>query len=85
MMDNGILAGYNIDSMKVCVYDGFMYVVDFKLIVFEFCVKEGFCEVVFKINLVIFELIMKFEIVMLEEFVGFVIGDFNCCCGLLKG
>ncbi len=42
MMDNGILAGYNIDSMKVRVYDGSMHAVDSKPIAFEFCAKEGF-------------------------------------------
>ena len=42
MMNNGILAGYNIDSMKVRVYDGSMHAVDSKPIAFEFCAKEGF-------------------------------------------
>jgi elongation factor G len=35
MMDNGILAGYNIDSMKVRVYDGSMHAVDSKPIAFR--------------------------------------------------
>jgi elongation factor G len=42
MMDNGILAGYSIDSMKVKVYDGSMHAVDSKPIAFELCAKEGF-------------------------------------------
>jgi len=42
MMDNGILAGYGMDSMKVRVYDGGMHTVDSKPIAFELCAKEGF-------------------------------------------
>jgi elongation factor G len=42
MMENGILAGYSIDSMKVRVYDGSMHAVDSKPIAFELCAKEGF-------------------------------------------
>ena len=42
MMNNGILAGYNIDSMKVRVFDGSMHAVDSKPIAFELCAKEGF-------------------------------------------
>ena len=44
MMNNGILAGYNIDSMKVRVFDGSMHAVDSKPIAFELCAKEGFRE-----------------------------------------
>ena len=39
-MENGILAGYNIDSMKVRIYDGSMHAVDLP-IAFELCAKEG--------------------------------------------
>ena len=42
MMDNGILAGYGIESMKVRVFDGSMHAVDSKPIAFELCAKEGF-------------------------------------------
>ena len=42
MMDNGILAGYSINAMKVRVFDGSMHAVDSKPIAFELCAKEGF-------------------------------------------
>src|SRR5690606_33939185 len=42
MMDNGVMAGYAIESMKVRVYDGQTHPVDSKPIAFELCAKEGF-------------------------------------------
>lgn len=85
MMENGILAGYNIDSMKVRVYDGSMHAVDSKPIAFELCAKEGFREAAHKAKPVLLEPIMKIEVVTPEEFVGPVIGDLNRRRGLPKG
>ncbi|HQX43588.1 MAG TPA: elongation factor G, partial [Saprospiraceae bacterium] len=42
MMNQGILAGYNIESMKIRVYDGSMHAVDSKPQAFELCAKDGF-------------------------------------------
>jgi elongation factor G len=85
MMSNGILAGYNIDSMKVRVVDGSMHAVDSKPIAFELCAKEGFREAAPKCKPQIMEPIMKLEIVTPEEYVGPVIGDLNRRRGLPKG
>jgi elongation factor G len=85
MMNNGILAGYNIDSMKVRVMDGSMHAVDSKPIAFELCAKEGFREAAPKCKPQIMEPIMKLEIVTPEEYVGPVIGDLNRRRGLPKG
>jgi len=85
MMDNGILAGYNIDSMKVRVFDGSMHAVDSKPIAFELCAKEGFKEAAQKCKPVLMEPIMKLEIVTPEDYVGNVIGDLNRRRGLPKG
>ncbi|MBL7804446.1 MAG: elongation factor G [Saprospiraceae bacterium] len=85
MMSNGILAGYNIDSMKVRVVDGGMHAVDSKPIAFELCAKEGFREAAPKCKPQIMEPIMKLEIVTPEEYVGPVIGDLNRRRGLPKG
>ena len=41
MMENGILAGYNIDSMKVRIHDGSMHAVDSSRSPSN-CAKEGF-------------------------------------------
>ncbi len=85
MMDNGVLAGYNIDSMKVRVYDGSMHSVDSKPLAFELCAKEGFKAAASKCNPVILEPIMSLEVVTPEEYVGNVIGDLNRRRGLPKG
>jgi elongation factor G len=85
MMDNGILAGYNIDSMKVRVYDGSMHNVDSKPIAFELCAKEGFKVAARACKPVIMEPIMKLEVITPGEYTGSVIGDLNRRRGLLKG
>ena len=85
MMDNGILAGYNIDSMKVRLYDGQTHAVDSKPLAFELCAKEGFKEAAKKCNPVLLEPIMKLEVVSPDEYTGAVIGDLNRRRGLPKG
>jgi elongation factor G len=85
MMNNGILAGYSIDSMKVRVFDGSMHSVDSKPIAFELCAKEGFREAVPKCNPKLLEPIMALVIITPEEYVGNVIGDLNRRRGLPKG
>ncbi|MCB9310598.1 MAG: elongation factor G [Lewinellaceae bacterium] len=85
MMDNGILAGYSIDSMRVRLYDGQTHPVDSKPLAFELCAKEGFKEAAKKCSPVLLEPIMKLEVVSPDEYVGSVIGDLNRRRGLPKG
>lgn len=85
MMSNGILAGYNIDSMKVRVYDGSMHAVDSKPIAFELCAKEGFRAAAKSAAPVLLEPIMKLEVTTPDEYTGGVIGDLNRRRGLIKG
>jgi len=85
MMDNGVLAGYGIDSMKVRLYDGQTHAVDSKPVAFELCAKEGFREAAKSARPVLLEPIMKLEVVTPEEYVGPVIGDLNRRRGLPKG
>jgi elongation factor G len=84
MMENGILAGYTMDSMKARVYDGQIHAVDSKPIAFELCAKEGFRAAAPKAGPVLLEPIMKLEVVTPEEYVGSVIGDLNRRRGLPK-
>lgn len=85
MMSSGILAGYNIDSMKVSVFDGSMHSVDSKPIAFELCAKEGFRAAAKNAKPVLLEPIMKLEVTTPEEYTGSVIGDLNRRRGLVKG
>ncbi len=85
MMNDGILAGYNIDSMRVKVYDGSMHAVDSKPIAFELCAKEGFRAAAKRTKPVLLEPIMKMEVMTPEEYMGGIIGDLNRRRGLMKG
>jgi elongation factor G len=85
MMAGGILAGYNIDSMKVRVFFGSMHPVDSKPQAFELCAKDGFREAAPKANPVLLEPIMKLEVTTPEEYMGAVIGDLNRRRALVKG
>ncbi len=85
MMNNGILAGYAIDSMKVRVYDGSTHTVDSKPIAFELCAKEGFKVAAKQAGPVLLEPVMKLEVTTPEEYTGNVIGDLNKRRGLIKG
>jgi len=85
MMDNGILAGYGMDSMKVKLYDGSTHPVDSKPVAFELCAKEGFRAAAPSAGPVLLEPIMKLEVVTPDEYVGGVIGDLNRRRGLPKG
>ncbi|MBK6949486.1 MAG: elongation factor G [Haliscomenobacter sp.] len=85
MMDNGVLAGFGMDSMRVRVFDGGMHAVDSKPIAFELCAKEGFRAAASKTKPVILEPIMKLEVVTPDDYVGSVIGDLNRRRGMPKG
>ncbi|HRW74582.1 MAG: elongation factor G [Lewinellaceae bacterium] len=85
MMDNGILAGYGMDSMKVRIFDGSTHTVDSKPVAFELCAKEGFRAAAPKCKPVLLEPIMKLEVTTPEEYTGNVIGDLNRRRGLIKG
>lgn len=85
MMSEGVLAGYNIDSMKVRVFDGSMHAVDSKPIAFELCAKEGFKAAAGKAKPVLMEPIMKLEVTTPDEYMGGIIGDLNRRRGIVKG
>ena len=85
MMDNGVLAGYAIDSMKVRVYDGSMHAVDSKPVAFELCAKDGFRAAAKQAGPVLLEPIMKLEVLTPDDYMGSVIGDLNRRRGIIKG
>lgn len=85
MMNNGILAGYNIENMKIRVFDGSMHAVDSKPQAFELCAKDGFREAAPKTGPQLMEPIMKLEVITPEDYVGPVIGDLNRRRGMPKG
>lgn len=84
-MSTGVLAGYQIDSMKVRLYDGSYHSVDSDSLSFEICAKIGFREAAGKAKPVLMEPIMKVEVVTPDLYMGDVMGDLNKRRGHLEG
>jgi len=84
-MQNGILAGYPIDYMKVKVYDGSYHPVDSDAVAFEMCAKSAFKEAAKKAEPILLEPVMNVEVVTPEEYMGDVMGDLNKRRGTLQG
>jgi elongation factor G len=84
-MNNGVLAGYPMDSLTVELYDGSFHAVDSDGLSFELCAKMAYREAVPKCQAVILEPMMKLEVVTPEENMGDVIGDLNKRRGLIEG
>ena len=84
-MNNGVLAGYPVDNMKVTLTDGSFHAVDSDSLSFELCAKMAYRESLPKCNPVILEPMMKIEVVTPEENMGDVVGDLNRRRGLIEG
>ena len=76
-MANGVLAGYEVTSMKVILKDGSFHPVDSDALSFEICARQAFRKALPKASPVIMEPIMSLEVVTHEEYMGDVIGDLN--------
>lgn len=76
-MANGVLAGYEVTSLKVVLKDGSFHPVDSDALSFEICARQAFRKACPKANPVIQEPIMSVEVVTPEDYVGDVIGDLN--------
>jgi elongation factor G len=84
-LQNGVLAGYPVDSLKVELIDGSYHAVDSDALSFEICAKQAFREACPKAKPVLLEPIMAVEVVTPEEYMGDVIGDFNKRRGQIEG
>ncbi|MCQ2261831.1 MAG: elongation factor G [Bacteroidales bacterium] len=83
-MQNGVLAGYPMDSMKVTVLDGSFHPVDSDSLSFEVCAKIGYKTACRKAAPVLLEPIMKLEVLTPDTYVGDVTGDLNRRRGMLE-
>ncbi len=83
-MQNGVLAGYPMDSMKVTVIDGSFHPVDSDQLSFEVCAKIGFKTACRKAGAVLLEPMMKLEVLTPDAYVGDVTGDLNRRRGMLE-
>ncbi len=76
-MQNGVLAGYPVENLKVELLDGSFHGVDSDSLSFEIAAKQAFRHALPKTRPVLLEPIMKVEVVTPEEYMGDVISDFN--------
>ncbi|HPH52580.1 MAG TPA: EF-Tu/IF-2/RF-3 family GTPase, partial [Bacteroidales bacterium] len=76
-MANGVLAGYEVTSMKVRLLDGSFHPVDSDSLSFEICARQAFRKALPKCSPVLMEPIMSLEVVTPEEYMGDIVGDIN--------
>ncbi len=76
-MSNGVLAGFELPSMKVVLKDGSFHAVDSDALSFEICARAAFRHALPKAQPILMEPIMSLEVVTPEDYMGDVIGDLN--------
>ena len=76
-MLNGVLAGYNVEDVKVTLYDGSYHEVDSSEMAFKDAMRKA--------SPVLMEPMMKVDVTTPDDYVGDVIGDINSRRGLIKG
>jgi len=76
-MDNGVLCGCPMTSLKVRLLDGSFHPVDSDALSFEICARVAFRNAVRKCSPVLMEPIMSLEVVTPEDYMGDVVGDLN--------
>lgn len=76
-MSNGVLAGYEVQSMKVTVLDGSFHPVDSDQLSFEMAGRLAFRHACPKAKPVLLEPIMFLEVVTPEDYMGDIVGDLN--------
>lgn len=84
-LERGILAGYPVVDVKVRLYDGKMHTVDSSDIAFKIAGSMALQQAAGKTQMGLLEPIMEAEVVVPEEFMGDVTGDFNSKRGRILG
>jgi elongation factor G len=84
-MSNGPLAGYEMPSLRVRLYDGGFHPVDSDAFSFEMAGRMAFRHATKNAKPKILEPIMKIEVVTPDDYSGPVIGDLNRRRGIMEG
>ncbi len=84
-MQNGVMAGFPLQSMKVRLMDGSYHNVDSDALSFELAAKIAFRNAGKKAGSILLEPVMKMEVVTPDEYLGDVVGDVNRRRGQLSG
>jgi len=84
-MENGVLAGFPVEDVKVTLYDGSYHDVDSSEMAFKVAGSMGFRSGAADADPVLLEPMMQIEVVTPEEYMGDVMGDLNRRRGILQG
>ena len=84
-MNNGCLAGFQMDSLKVRLFHGSFHDVDSDALSFELAAQLGFKAASKNAGPQLLEPIMSVEIVTPDEYTGTVTGDLNKRRGIMQG
>ena len=76
-MQNGVLAGFPVESLKVRLLDGAYHSVDSDPLAFEIAARQAFREACLKAKKVLLEPVMKLEVITPDDYIGDVTGDLN--------
>jgi elongation factor G len=76
-MANGVLAGYEVQSLKVTLIDGSFHPVDSDQLSFELAAQMAYRHALRKCKPVLLEPIMDLEVVTPEDRMGDIVGDLN--------
>ncbi len=83
-MQSGVLAGYNVVDVKATLYDGSYHEVDSSEMAFKIAASMAFKEGMKKADPVIKEPIMLVNVIVPDDYLGFVIGDLSSRRGMVK-
>ncbi|MCL6612232.1 MAG: elongation factor G [Peptococcaceae bacterium] len=83
-MANGVLAGYPMIDIGVSLLDGSYHEVDSSEMAFKIAGSIGFKNAAEKAQPVLMEPVMKLEVVVMDEYMGDVIGDLNSRRGRIE-
>jgi elongation factor G len=85
VMDNGVVAGFPLQDIKVSIYDGKHHPVDSKEVAFRAAGKGAFIDAILKAKPCLLEPIVNMEITMPAEYVGDIAGDLSGKRGRVQG
>jgi len=85
VLEQGVIAGYPVVNIRAVVYDGKEHPVDSKDIAFQTAGREAFKAAVQEAGPVLLEAIYKVEVMVPDEYMGDVMGDFNSRRGRVLG
>src|SRR6185436_12350565 len=85
LLEQGAIAGYPIQDVKVTVYDGKHHPVDSKEVAFKTAGKYAFRDAMMKAKPVLLEPIVNMEVTVPEDKVGTITGDLSGKRGRIQG